>query len=175
MVLRASVCKASFVLAVAYTLGVVSARAASDKPRDVAIVGNVRLQLLHHDQMLLPDREHAGFGSLLYDEKGELVLHDVNKTWLYTTGLFETPTGGQCDWYGKWISYVREFDVRTLVSGNRKIVLGLADADRWAVIHNVIRASENLFVAFYSVKNVEQRLPDSSGGGTSRQRVACQL
>jgi hypothetical protein len=100
--------------------------------------------------MVLPDREHAGFGSLLYDEKGELVLHDGNKTWLYTTGLFEAPTGGRRDWYGKWISYVREFDVGTLASGKRKIALGLADADRWAVIHDVIRASENLFVAFYS-------------------------
>jgi len=100
--------------------------------------------------MLLPDREHAGFGSLLYDEKGELVLHDGNKTWLYTTGLSEAATRGQRDWYGKWISYVREFNVKALVSGKRKIALGLADADRWAVIHDVIKASANLFVAFYS-------------------------
>jgi hypothetical protein len=151
MVHRASVGRKTLFLAGALVFGGVSVRAASEnKPSDVAIVGSVRLQRLHHDQRVLPDREHAGFGSLLYDEKGELVLHDGNKTWLYTTGLFEAPTGGRRDWYGKWISYVREFDVGTLVSGKRKIVLGLADADRWAVIHDVIRASENLFVAFYS-------------------------
>ena len=151
MVVRAFVCKAMLILAGAFVFGVVSTRAASDKkPNDVAIVGKVRLQRLYHNQALLPEPEHAGFGSLLYDEKGDLVLHDGNKTWLYTTGLFEAPTGGQRDWYGKWISYVREFDVGTLVSGKRRIVLGLADTDRWAVIHDVIRASETLFVAFYS-------------------------
>jgi len=116
----------------------------------VAIVGDVRLERLRHNSMLLPGPEHAGFGSLLYDENGELVLHDGNKTWLYTAGLFEPPTGGRRDWYGKWISYVREFDVKTLVSGTSEIALGLADADRWAVIHDVIEASPKLFVAFYS-------------------------
>jgi hypothetical protein len=127
------------------------ARAGSaESPQSVPIVGNVRLERIRFNPMLLPDREHAGFGSLLYDEKGELVLHDGNKTWLYTTGLFEPPTGGQRDWYGKWISYVREFNVKTLASGESKIALGLADADRWAVIHDVIKASPNLFVAFYS-------------------------
>jgi hypothetical protein len=151
MVFQAFIFNAAIVLAAAYIFGVGSASAASDKEaKDVVIAGNVRLERIHHDQVLLPIREHAGFGSLLYDGAGELVLHDGNKTWLYTTGLFEAPTGGQRDWYGKWISYVREFDVRTLVSGKGKIVLGLADADRWAVIHDVIRASENLFVAFYS-------------------------
>jgi hypothetical protein len=48
-------------------------------------------------EYLLPDHEHAGFGSLLYDENGELVLHEGNKIWLYTTGLFARPTGGQRD------------------------------------------------------------------------------
>jgi hypothetical protein len=48
--------------------------------------------------------------------------------WMYTSGFFEAPTGGQRDWYGKWISYVREFDVKTLQSGKSKIALGLADA-----------------------------------------------
>jgi hypothetical protein len=152
MVFRTFVRKtAVLVLVGAHVLGVVAARAASDdKTKGVAIVGNVRLERIHYDQMLLPDRGHAGFGSLLYDEKGELVLHDGSKTWLYTTGLFEAPTGGRRDWYGKWISYVREFDVKTLASGKSKIVLGLAGADRWAVIHDVIRANDNLFVAFYS-------------------------
>jgi hypothetical protein len=142
-------------LAGSYIVGFASAKAESnDATTSVAIVGNVRLERIHHNTMLLPDHEHAGFGSLLYDENGELVLHDGNKTWLYTSGLFEHPTGGQRDWYGKWISYVREFNVKTLVSGESKIALGLADVDRWAVIHDVIKVSRNLFVAFYSANGV---------------------
>ena len=34
-----------------------------------ATVGGVRLTRIHHDQMLLRDRQHAGFGSLLFDVK----------------------------------------------------------------------------------------------------------
>jgi hypothetical protein len=120
-----------------------------DEPRTFAI-GNVHLQRVHIDENLLPDREHAGFGSLLYDSDGKIVLHDGDKTWLYTTGLFEAPTGGDRDWYGKWISHVREFNTRTLVSGEKKIVLGLASGDQWAVIHNVVKVSDSLYVAFYS-------------------------
>jgi hypothetical protein len=45
---------------------------------------------------------------------------------------------------------VREFVVKTLISGESKIALGLADANRWAVIHDVVEANPNLFVAFYS-------------------------
>jgi hypothetical protein len=98
----------------------------------------------------LPDRGQAGFGALLYDGKGGLVLHDGHKTWLYTTGLAEPAPGGQRDWYGKWISYVREFDIKTLVSGPSKIALGLSGSDRWAVIHDAIKVGPKLFVAFYS-------------------------
>jgi hypothetical protein len=143
--------RAGIVRAAACIAGVAAAAGRPDPAAArVPIVGNLRLERIHHDQMLLPDRGHAGFGSLLYDARGELVLHDGNKTWLYSTGLFEAPTGGKRDWYGKWISYVREFDVKTLASGNSKIVLGLADDDRWAVIHDVIRVDATLFVAFYS-------------------------
>src|ERR1700722_10232707 len=146
---------ASVALAIAYVFWVFPAKAEStDTITSRAIVGNVRLERIRHISTLLPDQEHVGFGSLLYDKNGELVLHDGSKTWLYTTGLFEAPTGAQRDWYGKWISYVREFDVKTLVSGERKIALGLADADRWAVIHDVIKVNRNLFVAFYSANGV---------------------
>jgi hypothetical protein len=142
-------------VSVASTIVTASAAAVSgDRIRNIAIVGNVRLERILHNQMVLPDREHAGFGSLLYDKKGELVLHDGDKTWLYTTGLFEAPTGGQRDWYGKWISYVREFNVKTFVSGESKIALGLAGTDRWAVIHDVIKADPKLFVALYSANGV---------------------
>jgi hypothetical protein len=159
--------KITLILAVVGAMSVVPAGAASDEPAEpIPIVGNVRLERIHHNQMLLPDHGHAGFGSLLYDGKGELVLHDGNKTWLYTTGLFEAPTGGRRDWYGKWISYVREFDVKSLVSGKPKMVLGLADADRWAVIHDVVKVSENLFIAFYSangtVRAAISNRPDGS-------------
>jgi hypothetical protein len=111
---------------------------------------SAHLKRTYHDQNLLPERAHSGFGALLYDEKGELVVHDGDKTWLYTTGLFERPKGKLRDWYGKWISYVREFNVRTLVSGKRKLALGLSDHDQWAVIHDVIKVSDKLFIAFYS-------------------------
>ena len=80
----------------------------------MTIIGKVRLDRIHFEENLLPDEGHAGFGALLYDKRGELVLHDGHKTWLYTTGLSERPSGGQRDWYGKWISYVREFDAKTL-------------------------------------------------------------
>jgi hypothetical protein len=123
---------------------------AAEAGSGVTIIGNVRLERIHFEQNLLPDGAHAGFGALLYDTKGELVLHDGHKTWLYTTGLSERPPGGQRDWYGKWISYVREFDAKTLISGPSKVVLGLAGADRWAVIHDVIEIRPDLFVAFYS-------------------------
>lgn len=120
-----------------------------DKPKGLT-VGDVQLKRVHHDENLTPDREHAGFSSLLYDSDGKLVLHDGNQTWLYTTGLFEAPTGGQRDWNGKWVSHVREFDTKSLVSGEKKVVLGLAEGDQWAVIHDVVKVSDNLYVAFYS-------------------------
>ena len=164
--IRAVLCKAMIIISGTYVLGTTAARAESDgKTKSVAMAGNVRLERIHFNQMLLPDRTHAGFGSLLYDEKGALVLHDGNKTWLYTTGLFEAPTGGRRDWYGKWISYVREFDVKTLVAGESKIALGLSNADRWAVIHDVIKASANLFVAFYSANGgVRAAISDKPDG-----------
>jgi len=146
-------------------VGAAAAVPGAANPASTTTVGNVRLERILHDEMLLQDRQHAGFGSLLYDEKGELVLHDGSKTWLYTTGLFEAPTGGQRDWYGKWISYVREFDVKTLVSGESKIALGLAGADRWAVIHDVIKVSDNLYVAFYSANGAVRAAKSNKPNG----------
>jgi len=156
---------ASMLVAIAYmSIGSASA-GPGDTGASVEVAAGTRLARIHHEQDLLPDPQHAAFGSLLYDEKGELVLHDGNKTWVYTSGLFEAPTGGQRDWYGKWISYVREFDVKTLQSGKSKIALGLAEADRWAVIHDVIRVSVNLFVAFYSANGtVKAAISDRPDG-----------
>jgi hypothetical protein len=127
-----------------------AAAAASHHEPEPFAIGGVHLQRVHNDENLLPDREHAGFGSLLYDSAGEIVLHEGDKTWLYTTGLFEAPTGGERDWYGKWVSHVREFNTRSLVSGEKKLALGLAEGDQWAVIHNVIKVNDSFYVAFYS-------------------------
>src|SRR5579862_1093420 len=110
-----------------------AAAAHGEAKTGAAAAGDLHLELIRHDQNILPDREHAGFGALLYSPKGELVLHAGDTTWLYTTGLFEAPTGGRRDWYGKWISHVREFNIKTLASGDKKIALGLADAAQWAV------------------------------------------
>jgi hypothetical protein len=118
--------------------------------RDVDIVAGVHLTRIDHQQNILSDPGHSGFGSLLYDQRGELVLHHGSKTWLYTTALSEPDSGGRRDWYGKWISYVREFDVNTHVAGRKTMALGLAGEDRWAIIHDVIQVSDRLFVAFYS-------------------------
>ena len=140
----------SAVLAGVQTVGMSPAVAASRHETEPFAIGNVQLQRVHNDENLLPDREHAGFGCLLYDSAGEIVLHEGDKTWLYTTGLFEAPTGGERDWYGKWVSHVREFNTRSLVSGEKKLTLGLAEGDQWAVIHNVIKVNDGFYVAFYS-------------------------
>jgi hypothetical protein len=133
-----------------FLAGVLPAIAQTEGEAEAIVIGDVALTRVHHDENLLPDREHAGFSALLYDAAGNLVLHDGDKTWLYTTGLFEAPTGGQRDWYGKWVSHVREFNARTLVSGEKQVALGLSGDDQWAVIHNVVKVSDDLFVAFYS-------------------------
>jgi hypothetical protein len=108
------------------------------------------LARVRHLQNILPDRENAGFGSLLYDSKGQLALHGRQKTWLYTSALSEAAIDGQRDWYGKWISYAREFDIESHVVGAKRVALGLTGEDHWAVIHDVLQASEHMFVAFYS-------------------------
>lgn len=152
-------------LVAAFLLGVMPAIAQTEGEMEAIAIGDVALTRVHHDQNLLPDREHAGFSALLYDAAGDLVLHDGTKTWLYTTGLFEAPTGGQRDWYGKWISHVREFDAKTLVAGEKQIALGLAGEDQWAVIHDVMQVSDDLVVAFYSTNGgVRAALADRPDG-----------
>ncbi len=116
-------------------------------------VGPVELTQVHHNQNLLPDRGHSGFGALLYDADGRLVMNG-DRTWLYTTGLFEAPEPGMRDWYGKWVSHVRDFNPRTLVSGEPKLALGLDGEDQWAVIHTAIKVSDDLYVVFYSTNGL---------------------
>ena len=127
-------------------------------------IGNVKLERIHHNEHLLPDIEHAGFSSLLFDTDGRLVL-DNGQAWLYTTGLYEPPTGGLRDWYGKWVSHVRKFNPKTLVSGEKKLALGLAPEDKWAVIHHAIKVNYDLYVVFYSTnKGVRAAVSEKPDG-----------
>ncbi len=125
---------------------------AEEEPEPIK-VGPVELTQIHHDQNLLPDRGHSGFGALLYDADGRLVM-DGDRTWLYTTGLFEAPEPGKRDWYGKWVSHVRDFDPRNFMSGEPKLALGLYGEDKWAVIHTALKVSDDLYVVFYSTNGL---------------------
>jgi hypothetical protein len=152
-------------LAVLYPLVLTGAGVAGDSATPgTATIADLQLIRIQHHQNILPDHVHSGFGSLLYDEHGELVLHNGKKTWLYTTTLSEAPNDGKRDWYGKWVSHVREFDVETYESGPTKVALGVAGEDRWAVIHDVLQVSDHLFVAFYSangaIRAAVSRTPD---------------
>jgi hypothetical protein len=138
-----------------------AAKKKEPKPIDF---GNVQLKRIHFDENLLPDVGHAGFSSLLIGSDGKVAMHDGSKTWLYTTGLFESPTGEQRDWYGKWVSHVREFDTKTLVTTEKQVALGLSGKETWAVIHHAMKISDDLFVVFYStnggVKAAVNNRPD---------------
>lgn len=151
------------IVATMFLLVPVSFAAQKNEPKPIAF-GNVQLQRIHHDENLLPDVGHAGFGSLLIDSHGKVAMHDGKKTWLYTTGLFESPTGGQRDWYGKWVSHVREFDTQTLVTTEKQVALGLSGKETWAVIHHALQIRDDLFVVFYStnggVKAAVNNRPD---------------
>jgi hypothetical protein len=137
---------APFLIAV---LGILAAPATPSAPAK-AITRPWSLVRLSHEQSLLPEKENSAFGSLLYDARGRLVLHDGDKTWLYTAAVLEAPTDGTRDWYGKWVSHVREFNVRNFASGDKSVALSVSGAERWAIIHDVIQVSDRLFVAFYS-------------------------
>ena len=125
---------------------------AQEEPEPIK-VGPVDLTQIHHDQNLLPDRGRSGFGALLYDADGRLAM-DGDRTWLYTTGLFEAPEPGKRDWYGNWVSHVRDFDPRTFMSGEPKLALGLYGEDKWAVIHTALKVSGDLYVVFYSTNGL---------------------
>jgi hypothetical protein len=131
------------------TLGSFDGALAKGTPDEITASASY-LTRIRHEQNILPDRGYSGFGSLLYDERGELVLHGRDKTWLYTTAQFEPAPRGQRDWYGKWVSYVREFDIKSLKSGPKRLALGLAGEERWAVIHDVLKVSDDFILAFYS-------------------------
>jgi hypothetical protein len=142
---------------------------------EVDVIPGVQLTRLRHEQNILPDREHSGFGSLLYDQHGDLVLHDGHKTWLYTTALFEAPGGGRRDWYGKWVSYAREFDINTHVASGKSLALGLTGEDRWAIIHDVIQVDHRLFVAFYSANGAVRAAMSHTPDGPFRALAGFQI
>lgn len=147
-------------------LAVFAPAMAEDEPKPVK-VGPAELTQVHHDQNLLPDRNHSGFGALLYDADGRLVM-DGKRTWLYTTGLFEAPEPGKRDWYGKWVSHVREFNPRTFVSGEPRLALGLYGEDRWAVIHTAIKVTDDLFAVFYSTNGLVRAATSPRADGVFR-------
>lgn len=131
------------VVLVAAGLPLQTAHAAGREEGRIFAIGDAELQRIYHDERVLPDKGHAGFGSLLFDTDGRLVLHDGTKTWLYTTA----PMG---ETEGDWVSHAREFDVESFVSGEREEVLGLAEGDKWAVIHHAMEVDDDLYVVFYS-------------------------
>ena len=60
---------------------------------------------------------------------------------------------------------MREFNVQTLVSGEKKIAIGLAEGDQWAVIHDVMKVNDGMFVAFYSTNGgVRAAVSDKADG-----------
>jgi hypothetical protein len=163
-------------LAVLFPLDLTAAGAGRDSATaGIGTIADLQLFRIQHRQNILPDHLNSGFGSLLYDEHGELVLHNGRKTWLYTTTLSEAPRDGKRDWYGKWVSYVREFDIETYESGPPKVTLGLADGDRWAVIHDVLQVSDHLFVAFYSangaIRAAVSKTPDGLYNSSRNFRI----
>lgn len=121
---------------------------------DMWQIGDVRLERVAHKDSLTGPNDH--FGCLLFDSSGALVKHAENKTWLYTGGLVD----------GQWNSFVREFDLASLRVGPRRLVLSPPKdkPKRWATIHLVVKAADDLFVAFYStggyVKAAVSRAPD---------------
>lgn len=96
------------------------------------------LRLVEHVEDLL-DEVH-GFGSFLFNTKGEVVVkHGV--TWLYTTILTD----------GKWESWVRPFDLKKMKAGPAQLVLVSTPEDRrGAVLHHVISIAPDFIVGFFS-------------------------
>ena len=104
---------------------------------DVVTIGDVKLEQVYHTDQLTGTNDH--FGSLLFDSDGHLAKHGGNKTWLFTGAKI-----------GQWISFVREFDLDTLRSSERKLILPVYKNDRWATAHLAIKAAEDLYVIFFS-------------------------
>ncbi len=71
-----------------------TATGAAGNPATSGTIADLQLARIQHHQNILPDVANSGFGALLYDEHGELVLHDGSKTWLYTTTVSEAPSDG---------------------------------------------------------------------------------
>lgn len=95
------------------------------------------LRRVEHRQDILGGEPH-GFGCLLFDLDGRLVLRD-GLTWLYTC----RPNGEG------WESWARPFDPVTLADGPPVRVLTPAPGEERAVLHHVIALAEDLLVGFY--------------------------
>ena len=95
------------------------------------------LRLDFHVEDLLGEAQ--GFGSLLFDAEGRIVVEN-GKTWLYTTlhdGL-------------RWTSWVRRLDLESRETSAPRLALEPGEWEDRAVLHHVFVAREGLVVGFYS-------------------------
>lgn len=96
------------------------------------------VQLVEHVDDLFG--EAHGFGSFLFDTKGQMV-HYNGVTWLYTTVL-----NGD-----KWESWARSFEIKTMKTGPaRRVLVAVPEDRRGAVLHHVVSVSPNFIVGFFS-------------------------
>lgn len=117
------------------------ATSAADRETDVRFrIGSATWEQVDHHDCLTGPNDH--FGCLLYDVQGHLVRFaaPVAKTWLYTGALVD----------GRWVSFVREFDLETLKVEPRRQILEVQPGDNWATVHLAIRVCGDLTVVFFS-------------------------
>ena len=105
-------------------------------------LGGTKFSLVEHRDQLTGPNDHLG--SLLFDTSGRIVLHGNRVAWMYTGGLID----------GKWISFVREFELASMKPDTRSIILTPLADEKWSTIHLVIRVAADFHVAFYSTGSV---------------------
>jgi hypothetical protein len=108
---------------------------------DAVKIGAVSFELQSHIEDLCGDPGNTGFGSLVFDTDGRLLTHSGTRTWLYTVGH---------DADGRWMSMVRELDLRTLECSRPVPVLHPEAGSRWAVIHHVLQVRDGPYLALLS-------------------------
>ena len=100
-----------------------------------------RLVLEQFLPRVLADKENCAFGTLAFTPEGRVWRDRDGRSWLYTSTL---------DDHGRWVSQARWFSCTTLEAGPPQTVLEVDAPDLWAVVHLVIRLSEERWLAFYS-------------------------
>lgn len=127
-------------------------------------IGGTEFSLVEHRDQLTGPNDHLG--SLLFDTSGRIVMHDNRVTWMYTGGLVD----------GKWVSFVRGFELISLTPATRRIILTPQADEKWSTIHLVIRVAEDFYVAFYStgsiVRAAVSKRPDSGFAAATGFEIA---